>query len=129
MQATLGVTFSYFGTPKQAKSVVDAFRALEPIRWQNQTIPWSQLSQKQGFGNSGAAACIRQVWNNHYSIGTKVTSVSTYTKAFNELAAFAATRPWYQGNIAIQRFNTDVTLSIPVEQQGVYPGREIGTIM
>ncbi|KAF2172607.1 hypothetical protein M409DRAFT_16570 [Zasmidium cellare ATCC 36951] len=127
--STLGVTFSYFGTPAQAKPVVDQFVALKPVRWQNQTIPWSQLSQKQGFGASGPAACIRQLWNNHYSVGTKQTDPATYTSVFNSFNAWAKGKTWYNGNIAIQRFNTNVTLSVPTEQQGVYPGREIGTII
>lgn len=38
-------------------------------------------------------------------------------------------KTWYKGNIAIQRFNTDVTLSVPLEVQGIYPGREISQIM
>jgi hypothetical protein len=124
----LGVTFSYFGTPAEAKYIVDQFVALEPVRWQNQTIPWSELSEKQGFGNSGKAACTRQVYNNHYSVGTKVTSPETLVKVYNTYNEWVGARPWYIGNIAIQRYNTSQAMSVPVDQQGVYPGREIGTV-
>lgn len=108
---------------------MDAFLAVGPVRWQNQTIPWSTLSQKQGFGNSGAAACARGAYTNHYSIGTKRTDVDNYLRAYTDFAAFANGKTWYNGNIAIQRFNTNVTLSLPKNKQGVYPGREIGTQM
>jgi len=119
---------SFFGPQKAAQPWLDRFIALGPTRWQNQTISWNNLGQQTGFG-AGANACVRGIYNNHYSIGANQTSVTTYTHAVNQFASFAASRPWYKGAFVVQRFNTAATLAVPKHKRGVYPGRDFGTLM
>lgn len=120
---------SYFGTQAAAQPILDQFVALGPSLWENRTIPWSSLSAVQAFGLSGTAGCTKGIWNNHYTVGANQTDAATYATVFNEFAAFAESRPWFDGLLAIQRFNTEVTLAVPESKQGVYPGRDISTFM
>lgn len=128
-QPTITVAMSYFGTQAAAQPVIDEFVAIGPTRWENKTIPWSDLSKLQNFGASGTEGCTKGVWTNHYTVGANRTDAATYAKVFNEFATFASSRPWYNGFMSIQRTDTKVTLAVPKSKQGVYPGREIGTFM
>lgn len=118
---------TFFGTQEAAQPWIDQFLALGPNRWQSQTIPWWNASQSSGFG-AGGNACVRGVYNNHPSVGTKQTSAATYTSVFNQYVDFASSRPWFRGAFIIQRFNTTATLAVPKHKRGVYPGREIGSL-
>ena len=119
---------SFFGTQEAAQPWVDQFLALGPTKWQNQTISWSNLSEASAFGN-GAAACKRGVYNSHPSVGANQSSAATYTAVLNQLVDIMLTRPWFNGIFVVQRFNTEATLAVPKDRRGVYPGREIGTLM
>lgn len=122
-------TISYFGPYKAAKPWLDQFIALKPTRWQNQTIPWYNASQSAVFG-SGYRQCIRGInYNNHYTVGAKHSDAKTYIDVVNQIAKFAEFRPWYNGVFVVQRFNTAATLAVPHDKRGVYPGRELGTLM
>ncbi|KAL8963827.1 MAG: hypothetical protein Q9183_004924, partial [Haloplaca sp. 2 TL-2023] len=127
--STMTVAMSYFGPETEAKPIIDQFVTLNPNKWENRTVAWSNLSLVQNFGASGTAGCAKGVWNNHYTIGANRTDASTYAKAYDQLVDFARSRPWFNSFLAIQRFNTDVTLSLPKRAQGVYPGREISTFI
>lgn len=127
-QTNLLAIVSFFGPQEAAQPYIDDFVALGPTLWQNQTIGWNNLSQDSGFG-AGAQACVRGLYNNHYSIGANQTSATTYTDVFNKFVTFAASRPWYEGALVVQRFNTTATLAVPENERGVYPGRDIGTLL
>lgn len=126
--SSLSVSTTFFGPYEAAKPWLDHFVALNPTRWQNQTIPWANASQASGFGH-GANACVRGAYNNHPTIGTNKTSPATYTKAFNMYIKALSTRPWYTGTFVVQRFNTTATLAVPEAKRGVYPGRHISGLM
>ncbi|KAL9623135.1 MAG: hypothetical protein Q9204_007978, partial [Flavoplaca sp. TL-2023a] len=128
-QSTLTVAMSYFGTQVAAQPVIDQFVAIGPTRWENKTVPWSALSAAQNFGASGETGCFKGVWTNHYTVGSNRTDAVTYAKVYNDFTAFARSRPWFNGFLAIQRFNTEVTLALPKSEQGVYPGRDISTFI
>ena len=128
LQTGLLAIVSYFGSQEDAQPWLDEFVALGPTRWQNQTISWNNLAEDSGFG-AGAAACTRGIYNNHYTVGANQTSATTYTDVVNQFAAFAASRPWYNGAFVVQRFNTTATLAVPEKKRGVYPGRDIGSLM
>ncbi|KAK5656801.1 hypothetical protein OQA88_4349 [Cercophora sp. LCS_1] len=127
-QTALSASMTFFGPQKAAQPWIDQFLSLKPNRWQNQTIPWFNASQSAGFG-SGANACVRGVYNSHPSVGTKVTAPDTYTNVFNQYFDITAARPWFNGAIVVQRFNTAATLALPKAKQGVYPGREIASLV
>lgn len=127
-QTGLLAIVSFFGPQEAAQPWLDEFVALGPTLWQNQTISWNNLAQDSGFG-AGAKACVRGIYNNHYSIGANQTSATTYTDVVNQFATFAASRPWYNGAFVVQRFNTTATLAVPENGRGVYPGRDIGSLM
>ncbi|KAF2204952.1 FAD-binding domain-containing protein [Delitschia confertaspora ATCC 74209] len=125
---SLSASMSFFGTKEQAQPWVDQFVAIGPTRWQSQTIPWWNASQAQGFG-TGSNSCRKGVYNNHPSVGTKQTNAETYTKVVQQHWDFAASRPWFNGIMFLQRFNTTATLAVPKDKQGVYPGREFGSLI
>lgn len=127
-ETSLQASMSFFGTQEAAQPWLDQFLSLGPTRWQNQTIGWNNLSQSSGFG-TGANACVRGVYNSHPSVGANQTSAATYTDVLNQFVDIMASRPWFTGSFVIQRFNTTASLAVPEDKRGVYPGREIGTLI
>ena len=124
----MSASVSFFGPQEQAQPWLNGFIKLSPSRWQNQTIPWFNLSQSSGFG-AGVNVCKIPVYNHHYSVGAKQTAVDPYVETVNAWAEFSSSRPWYNGNFVVQRFNTQVTLAVPENERGVYPGREIAELL
>lgn len=127
-QTALTASVSFFGAQEAAQPWIDQFLALGPTKWQNQTIGWNNVSEASAFG-TGGDACTRGAYNSHPSIGANQTSAATYTAVLNEFIDFMSIRPWFDGVMVVQRFNTTATLAVPVSKRGVYPGREIGTLM
>ena len=119
---------SFFGTQEAAQPWVDQFLALGPTKWQNQTTAWSNLSTAASFGNGGAP-CVGDRYNSHPTIGAKQVSAATYTDVLNQLVDIIEARPWFNGAFVVQRFNTTATLAVPQDKRGVYPGREINTLV
>jgi len=124
----VSASLSYFGTQDAAQPWVDQFVALGPTKWQNQTIGWNNLSESASFG-AGANACKRGVYNSHPSVGANQSSAATYTAVFNQLVDIMSTRPWFTGSFVVQRFNTTATLAVPEDKRGVYPDRDISTLI
>ncbi|KAK3324866.1 hypothetical protein B0H66DRAFT_472065 [Apodospora peruviana] len=137
MAMTLGVSFNhsngqplltgnigFFGTDAEFKPFLDKLVALNPVFYRTITVPWNGWSTVAGFGNA-IRACDRGDWTNHYSVGVKQTDVATFTSFFNDITQFTAARPWYNPEIAFQRYNSKVTMAVPKAKQGVYPWRDI----
>jgi hypothetical protein len=102
--------------------------ALGPTRFRNQSLPWSDASAAASFGTAGNA-CRKGVYNSHPSVGANQTSPETYVRVLRQYMDTMRTRSWFTGVFVIQRFATEATLALPKSKQGVYPGREIKTLV
>ncbi|CAI7668893.1 unnamed protein product [Penicillium manginii] len=127
-ETSAAASLTYFGTQEAAQPWIDQFLALNPTRWRNITVPWSKASESASYGEA-AAVCNTGVYNNHPSVGAKKTSASTYTEVYNNYVEIMKSRPWLTGALVVQRFNTTATLAVPESKRGVYPGREISSLI
>lgn len=125
---TLGASVSFVGTQAQAQPYLDKFLALNPILSRVQSIGWNQLAIQSGFG-SALRVCTRGQYANHYGVGANQTNVNVFTDVYNRFAAFSAARPWYAGTMAVQRYSSAAALAVPISKRGVYPWRDIGTLI
>ena len=119
---------TYLGTQEQAQPYIDKVLAMNPTTWRNISVGWNLLTYDQVFGQ-GEAACVRGVYVNHYNIGTSYTNVATYTDAYNKHAAFVEANTWFSGQLTFQRYGAKTALSVPENKRGVYPWRNIKTLV
>lgn len=64
-------------------------------------------------------------WNsNMYSMGLKQTDVDTMVSTFNNWSKFSAENDWYNGLIMIERHSEKKVMSLPKNEQGVFPWRD-----
>lgn len=127
-EPTLSANVAFYGTQQAAQPYLDKLIALDPIRWQNLSVPWDQLTTVAGFGHM-AAGCNTPTYTNHYHVGVKATDVDTMASTYDELANYAASRPWYRPLFAFQRYNSKASVALPEAQRGVYPWRDIRTLV
>lgn len=98
--------------------------SLNPLRYQNITVGWNQVTKVAGFGRA-QAVCVRGTYTNHYGVGAGRTDPATFSQFVQNLTVFSAANPWFSGAFSIQRYDTTATLAVPESQRGVYPWRDI----
>ncbi|KAK7916853.1 hypothetical protein PG985_010461 [Apiospora marii] len=126
---TLSATAYFFGPHAAAAPYLAQLAALGPTKWHNETVGWNGMTQAAGFGQTFAKACRGGKYTNHWTAGLRRTDVPTWSAVYAGLARWSATRPWVRGSVILQRYNAGVTKQLPEAQQGVYPWRDIGTLV
>ncbi|KAF6222868.1 hypothetical protein HO133_000919 [Letharia lupina] len=124
----LDANFIFYGTQEAAQPYLDKLIALNPLRYQNLTVGWNNLTNVAGFGHA-SGVCARGDYTTHYSLGANRTDVATFSAFFDNFTAFSAANPWFDGSFALERYNTKAALAVPESERGVYPWRDIKTLV
>jgi hypothetical protein len=123
-QGYLAANLAFFGTQEEARPYIDQLLALEPTRFLNVTVPWNELQHVFSYG-AWQNVCRRGDRVNSYTVGLNTTDVEMLTTAFRDLVAFSEKKTDFRGQFVIQRYSSDVAMSVPEEKRGVYPWRDI----
>lgn len=113
-QPVLAVNAIYFGSPEELAPMLAPMYAINPILTNVITVPTNRVYNYQFFGQTvGNGQCDDGNIVNIYTLSFKKTDSPTWTDHFNNLAAFYAAHPAYQGRLLIQKFPTQAGLAIP----------------
>ncbi|KAK8074330.1 hypothetical protein PG994_005229 [Apiospora phragmitis] len=126
---TISVSAYYFGPHESARPYLQQLVALDPTRWQNETLGWNEMTQAAGFGQTFAKACVGGRYTSHLTAGLRRTDPATWASVFASFVEWTAARPWFRGSIILQRYNAGVTRRVPEAERGAYPWRDIGTLV
>ncbi|KAJ5150178.1 hypothetical protein N7448_001756 [Penicillium atrosanguineum] len=106
------------GATKRLPPHLAKAKALNPTvtSWENMT--WN------AFGEPTEIMC-NTGWNsNMYQMGLKKTDVDTLVSSFNHWNTFSYENDWYNGLIMMERHSEKKVMSVPKEEQGVFPWRD-----
>nr|ADY16695.1 TqaG [Penicillium aethiopicum] len=106
------------GGDEEAAPHLAKAQALNPTvtSWENMT--WN------AYGEPTEIMC-NTGWNsNMYQMGLKKTDVDTLVSSFNSWSTFSAENDWFNGLIMMERHSEKKVMSVPKEEQGVYPWRD-----
>ncbi|KAK6066639.1 FAD binding domain-containing protein [Seiridium cupressi] len=115
---------NYYGPTAEASPYLEKFDALEPLRSEILTVPWTHVFETSYFGVDDTKACGRRQHINMYGIAARKTDASALETFANDLLDFSRTNNNITTSLVVHRFATQAVLRVP-DEDSAYPYRNV----
>ncbi|KAK7958259.1 hypothetical protein PG996_010302 [Apiospora saccharicola] len=120
----LMVNANYHGPRAEARTALEPFAHLGPVRSEYLQVPWPRVFETSYFGIDDRKACSRNQHVNMYSITARRTDARAMAAFVDELLAFSRSNPAVPTTFVVHRFPTQAVRRVP-DDASAYPHRDL----